>query len=375
MAVIPYSAQTVDKNDIKAVAKILSSPWLTTGPVVEQFEKAIAKFVGAKYAVAVSSGTGALHLACLSLDLKPNDEVITTPYSFAATSNCILYAGAIPVFVDINQESLCIDTDRIKKAITPKTRAIIAVDFAGLPADWTKLRKLARKYGLKLIADAAHSFGAKYKGKPIGTQADITCFSFHPVKTITAGEGGMIVTNNKSYYRKAKMLRTHGIVKKNDSQPWFYEMKKLGFNYRLTDIQCALGLSQLKRARAYVRKRALLAKRYDRAFKDSQQITLPPSIEDRKSSWHLYPTRINFKKIGKTKIQFFQLMEKHGVNLQVHYIPIHLHPYYQKRFGYKQNDFPVSVRAYSQEVSLPLYPGLTLSQQDKVIGLVRKFCR
>lgn len=371
MADIPYSTQTINGAEIAAVAQVLRSDWLTTGPWVEKFEAAVAGYVGAKYAVAVSSGTAALHVACMAAGIKPGDEVIAPTYSFAATANCVVYCGGKPVLVDIDEESLCIDIKQIEQKVTGKTRAIMGVDFGGRPADWQALRQLAKKYNLLLIDDAAHSFGAEYQGKKIGTQADITCFSFHPVKTITTGEGGMVVTNNNKFYQRLASLRTHGIVKLPEIKPWYYEMRSLGFNYRLTDLQCALGLAQLKRAEKFLRKRRQLARRYNRLLAGVPSLILP--ADSQHSAWHLYPLRIDFRVVGKTREQLFKFMNRQGINLQVHYIPIHLQPYYRQKFGYKQGDFPVAERVYEQEVSLPLYPTLTYKQQGKVVKLIRQF--
>lgn len=373
---IPYSRQSITAADIKAVSQVLQSDWLTTGPRVDKFEWAVIKFVRVKYGVAVTNGTAALHLACLAVGLGPADEVIVPTYSFAASANCVLFCGARPVLVDIDEPTLNIDIKQVEKKINKRTRAIMGVDFGGRPADWKGLRKLARKYNLKLIDDAAHSFGTEYQGERIGTQADLTCFSFHPVKTITTGEGGMVVTNNKKVYERLLMLRNHGIIKAQMSKskfqmPWYYEMRELGFNYRLTDLQCALGLAQLKRAEKFLARRRRLAGRYNQKLANLPNLILPK--DDKKSAWHLYPLRIDFRALGKSKEQLFKLMQRHGISLQVHYIPIHLQPYYRQKFGYKPGDFPVAEKVYQQEVSLPLYPTLTYKQQGRVINLLKKF--
>lgn len=367
---IPYSRQTITTVDIKTVTNVLSSGWLTTGPLVSRFEQKVAKLVGAKYAVAVANGTAALHIACLALGIKPKDEVITVPYTFAATSNCVLYCSGTPIFVDIDPPTLCIDITKIENKINKRTVGIIAVDFAGHAAPWQELKKIAKKHNLWLMDDAAHSFGGSYKGKPIGTQADLTCFSFHPVKTITTGEGGMVVTNNHQLYQRLIRLRDHGI-KRFKNRRWYYEMRELGFNYRLTEIQSALGLAQLKHLDKFLKTRRKLAERYLRKLSNLPYLTLP--IDNQESAWHLFALRIDFRKIKKTKLQLFKVMKKNGINLQVHYIPTHLHPYYRQRFGYKRGDFPISEMVYDQEVSLPLYPTLTLAEQDAVIRLLKEF--
>lgn len=368
---IPYSRQTVTATDIKVVTRVLRSDWLTTGPMVDQFERLIASYVGTKYAVAVSNGTAALHLACLAAGIGKGDEVIVPTYSFVASANCVMFCGGRPILADIDEKTLNIDIKQVEKKINKKTAAIIGVDFGGKPADWEGLRKLARKYNLMLIDDAAHSFGAECRGKKIGTQADLTCFSFHPVKTITTGEGGMVVTNNKKLAELARMLRTHGIYKNDNFDPWYYEMRHLGYNYRLTDLQCALGLAQLKRVSKFLSRRRRLAKRYQQKLQGVPFLRLPLAGES--SAWHLYPLRIEFNKLKRTKSELFKLMNRHQIDLQVHYIPIHLHPYYRQHLGYRRGDFPVAEKVYEQEVSLPLYPSLTYKQQNLVIELIKQF--
>lgn len=373
---ISYSKQTISSADIKIVVKVLKSDWLTTGPWIEKFELVVAEFVNSRYAVAVANGTAALHIACLAARIGSGHEVIVPSYSFVASANCVLYCGGRPVLVDIDEQTLCIDINQIEQKINRHTRAIIGVDFGGRAADWQHLRQLAKKYKLTLIDDAAHSFGAEYQGKKIGTQADITCFSFHPVKTITTGEGGMVVTNNKKIYERLLMLRNHGIIKAQMSKskfqmPWYYEMRELGFNYRLTDLQCALGLAQLKRVSKFLSRRRRLAKRYQQKLQGVPFLKLPLAGEN--SAWHLYPLRIEFNKLKRTKFELFRLMKRHQIDLQVHYIPIHLQPYYQKNLSYRQGDFPVAEKVYQQEISLPLYPTLTYKQQDKVVKLIRRF--
>lgn len=374
---IPYSTQTIRKQDIDSVIKVLRSSWLTTGPWVQRFEQKVAAFVGARYAVAVANGTAALHTACFGIGISPGDEVITTPYSFVGTANCVLYCGGKVVLADIEEVGFGIDPDQVEAKITKKTKAIIAVDFAGLPCDWARLKKIATHHKLSLVADAAHSLGARYRGKAVGTLADVTCFSFHPVKTITTGEGGMVVSNSKAIYERMKRFRTHGMVKGvRKNEPWYYEMRDLGFNYRLTDMQSALGLSQLDRVKSFVNSRKRLVQRYTKAFGSLAYLHLPPGdTEEKQSSWHLYALRIDFDSLRKSKQQLFAQAKRAGIALQVHYIPIHLHPYYRETFGFKSGDFPLSEKAYNQEVSLPLYPTLTQTQQNKVIRLIQAFVR
>ncbi len=369
-SLVPYSRQTITKTDMREVNKVLNSGWLTTGPLVREFEKKVAQLVKAKYAVAVANGTAALHVSCLALSIKPGDEVITVPYTFAASSNCVLYCGGVPVFVDINPETLLIDIKQLEQKVTQKTVGIIGVDFAGRAAPWQELRRIAKKHRLWLVDDAAHSLGAKYNHKPVGTQADVTCFSFHPVKTITTGEGGMVITNKKKLYERLLRLRDHGLKRFKDRR-WYYEMRELGYNYRLTDIQSALGLAQLKHIDQFLANRRRLAARYLNRLSGLPYLTLP--LDSDESAWHLFPLRIDFNRLKKTKEQLFVWMNKQGITLQVHYIPIHLHPYYRRQFGYKRGDFPIAEIVYEQEVSLPLYPGLTIREQDRVIKWVRDF--
>lgn len=377
---ISYSKQTIDKDDIKAIITVVNSPYLTQGPKVKEFEDKLSRKTKSKFAVAVNSGTAALHLACLAIGLKKDDQVITSPLSFVATSNCILYCNAIPVFADIDKFGL-LSPKQVLKKINNKTKAIITVDFAGNPSHINELRLICKKHNLILIEDATHSLGAYYHDKPIGSLADLTCFSFHPVKSITTGEGGAITTNNSSLYTKLKTLRTHGISKNNDEfvnkpdGPWYYEMHYLGYNYRLSDIQAALGLSQLKKLDKFIKIRTKIVKIYNKNFSkfESKNLVILPKIDKTSlSSWHLYPLRINFNKINYNKQQIFELFQKYNINLQVHYIPIHLHPYYQNKFDYKKGDFNQAERFYEMEISIPLYPSLKSNQIQLVVDLVNK---
>ncbi len=366
--IIPYGHQWIDKNDIKEVVKVLMSDWLTQGPKVEEFEKAVAKYCGVKYGVAVSSGTAALYLAYVAAGIKKGDEVITSPLTFAATSNMLAFCSAKPVFVDIGEHTLNIDPEEIEKKITSKTKAIVPIDFAGNPCDYDAIVKIAKKHNLLIIEDAAHSLGAEYKGqKPYGL-SDMAILSFHPVKHITTGEGGMVLTNNKNFYEKLKTIRNHGIIKKPEKGQWYYEIESPSFNFRITDIQCALGISQLKKISKFLKKRRQIAKIYNKAFKDIKEIILPPEKGCVKSAWHIYPVQVPAK--NRTKI--FNSLQDSGIGVQVHYMPLHLHPFYQKKFGYKKGDFPKSEKYYEGAITLPIFSKMTNKEIKSVIGAVKK---
>jgi len=337
---LPYAHQWIDDEDINSVVEVLKSDWITQGPKIKEFEEAIAKFTGAKYAAALSSGTAALHAACFVAGITPGDKVITTPITFAASSNCILYLGGKPVFADIKEDTYNIDPEEIEKKVTNKTKAIIPVDFAGQPADLNEIYEIAKERNLIVIEDASHALGAEYKGKKIGSISDMTIFSFHPVKPITTGEGGMVVTNNKGFYEKLLMFRTHGITKnkvkliKNEG-PWYYEMQELGYNYRITDFQCVLGISQLKKLDKFIGQRREIVKRYNEAFKNIEEIIVPYEKPEVKSTWHLYVIRLELDKLRTTRKEIFEALRAENIGVHVHYIPVYYHPYYQK-LGYKK---------------------------------------
>ena len=372
---VGYGKQTIEQDDIDAVVNSLRSDFLTTGPEIEEFEKEFCNFVGSKYAVAVSNGTSALHLACLAGGLKDGEELITTPMTFAASANCALYCNAKPVFVYITEQGL-IDCDKIEKTITSKTKIIIPVHYAGLPCEMEKIREIAEKYDLIVIEDACHALGAKYKESNIGKckYSDMTIFSFHPVKHITTGEGGMITTNSKELYEKLKILRNHGMVRdsnnfidKNNSDPWFHEMQFLGYNYRITDFQCALGRAQLKRIREFVKKRREIAEKYNLAFKDNCNIEIIKEEWWQSSSYHLYVIKLKNKEIRR---KLFDFLKENNIFCQVHYIPVYLHPHYQK-LDYQKGLCPVAENFYEGIISLPIYPLLT--EQEEVIKKIKEF--
>jgi len=363
---IPYAHQSIDRNDIQEVIKVLKSDWLTQGPKIEEFEKAVAKYCGAKYAVAVSSGTSALHCAYIAAGLKPGDEAVTTPLTFAATSNMLVQCGVKPIFADVRRDTLNINPEEIEKKINNKTKAIVTVDFAGLPCDYNKILRIAKKHSLFLIEDACHALGARYNGKKVGSFADMTILSFHPAKNITTGEGGMVLTNDSDLYNKLKVARNHGIVKKPDNGKWYYEIENPYFNYRITDIQCALGLSQLKKISSFINKRRQLAAMYNKALGSNSNIVTPIGGVNAESAWHIYPIQVP----EGSRREVFEYLQKKGIGVQVHYMPLNLQPFYKKKFGYKKGDFPNAEKYYQGAITLPLFPGLTREEFKYVVTCV-----
>jgi UDP-4-amino-4,6-dideoxy-N-acetyl-beta-L-altrosamine transaminase len=376
--ILPYGHQWIDQDDIKAVSEVLQSDWITQGSKIEEFEKNFATYVGARYAVAVNSGTAALHTACFAVKINKDDEVITTPITFVASANCIIYQGGIPVFADIKEDTLNIDSEEIKKKINQKTKALIPVDFTGLPADLEEIHKITKENNIITIEDASHALGATYQGKKIGSLSDMTIFSFHPVKHITTGEGGMITTNNKEYYERLKLFRTHGITKDKDKLlnydgPWYYEMQELGYNYRLTDFQCSLGISQLKKIDKIIQRRRKIVKKYNYEFKDMPEIKIPeinPATSN--PAWHIYIIQLNLEKLKVERKEIFEALRAENIGVNVHYIPVHLQPYYQKRFGYRRGDFPKAENYYSRAITLPIFPMMSDKDIDDVIKAVKK---
>lgn len=382
---LPYGCQWIDDEDIKEVVKVFEGDWITQGPRIKQFEKAIADFVGAKYAVAVSSGTAALHSACFAAGIEKGDEVITTPITFAASSNCILYLEGRPVFADIKEDTYNIDSQEIKKKITNKTKAIIPVDFAGHPADLDRICSIAKNYNLTVIEDASHALGAEYKDKKVGSVSDLTVFSFHPVKHITTGEGGIVVTDNEGFYEKLLLFRTHGIIKNRlklakDEGPWYYEMQELGYNYRITDFQCALGISQLKKIDRFIKRRREIAQRYNEAFRSVKEIIIPYEKPGVKSAWHIYVIRLELDKLKTTRKEIFEALRAENIGVHVHYIPVYYHPYYQK-LGYQKGLCPKSEEYYERCITIPLFAkmldeeiGEVITGVEKVISYYKKEC-
>jgi perosamine synthetase len=373
---IPYSTQNITETDIKAVAKVLRSGWLTQGPALEKFEKAVAKKVGAKFAIAFNSGTAALHSAYFAAGIKENDEVIVPALTFAATANAVLYLGAKPIFADSDIETGNISTADAEKKITKKTKVIVAVDYGGRPADLRTLRSLAKKHKLVFIEDGAQSLGAEYRGKPVGTQADMTMFSFHPVKSITTGEGGIIVTDNEKYAHALRLFRSHGISKdaktfsRKNHGAWYQEMQALGFNYRMPEMSAVLGESQLKRLDSFIKKRRTAARRYDKLLGAISGIILPSKEREyEKSAWHLYPIRL-FTGITQ-RDEVFAKLRKADIGVQVHHLPVYLHVFYEK-LGYKKGLCPNAEAFVASEISIPLFPRISLAQQKFIAETLRK---
>lgn len=375
---IPYGKQTIDKNDISAVLKVLEeNEMLSTGKYVPEFENNVCSYVGAKYGVAVNSGTAALHLATFALDIKEGDEVIISSISFVASSNCVLYQRGKPVFCDVDPETLCIDVSKIESLITPQTKAIIFVDMCGQPSDFDAIKEIADRHNLLTIHDAAHSLGAVYKDKKVGSYADITCFSFHPVKNITTCEGGMIVTNNENFYKRCLAFRTHGITRdfkeRERQNSHYYEMQYLGFNYRIPDVLCALGNEQLKKLDSFVKRRNEIASKYNELLKPYSELVLPLK-NHYYSAYHIYVIRLQLDKIGQTRDEVFRKLKEAKIGVNVHYMPIHLHPYYQE-LGFKKGICPEAEKVYEQIITLPIFPLLKDEEVeivvDKLIGIIK----
>ena len=376
---IPYGRQSLDEDDIKAVLDVLRSDWLTTGPKVFEFEQAFADYVGAQETVAVCNGTAALHAAMYAIEIGPGDEVIVPAMTFASTANCVVFQGGTPVFSDVDPGTLLIDPTSVEAQITQRTKAIIAVDFAGQPCDYDSLRALADRHGLTLVADACHSLGGSYKGFPVGSLAKLNTFSFHPVKHITTGEGGMIATDNPKLDKRMRVFRNHGITTDHRQREalgsWFYEMIDLGYNYRITDFQCALGLSQLNKLSSWVARRQEIARRYDTAFADVSEIEPLDVRKDLTHAYHLYVVRHKLEKLQVERAKIFAAIRAAGIGVNVHYIPVHLHPFYRNRFSTGPGMCPVAEATYERILSLPLYHGMTDDDVDTVIQSVSNVIR
>ncbi|MEW6005437.1 MAG: UDP-4-amino-4,6-dideoxy-N-acetyl-beta-L-altrosamine transaminase [Stygiobacter sp.] len=380
-----YGKQTIEQSDIDAVVNVLPSPFITQGPKSVEFENELKKFFGAKYASVVANGTASLHLIALALQWKKGDIIITSPITFLSSANCAIFVGATVDFVDINPKTYTIDTtkleDKLKyySSINKKVKAVVAVDFAGHPSDWKTLASLKNKYGFQLVNDFCHALGAEYFDdiQYAVKYADAVNFSFHPVKHITTGEGGAVLTNNELIDKRVKLLRTHGMTKdeneleKNDG-PWYYEMHEVGFNYRITDFQCALGINQLKRLKKFIASRRKVAEYYDSFFKNDDRVVTPFVSKNVKHAYHLYPLQIKFDKLKIDKKEFYFRLKENGVVFQVHYIPVHLQPFYRKKFGFKAGDFPVAEKFYEREISIPIYPTLTKKDLKFITNAIKK---
>lgn len=374
---IYYGHQYIDDKDIQAVVDVLKSDYLTCGPKIEELEKKLCEVTGAKYAVACSNGTTALHLACMAADVGEGDEVITTPITFAASANCALYCGAKPVFADINPGTYNINPECVKKVTTAKTKAVVAVDYTGQSVQLDELLEHCHKNNMVLIEDGAHVIGTKYKGRANGSIADMTTFSFHPVKTVTSGEGGAVLTNSKEFYEKLILLRTHGItrnpelMKKASEGPWYYEMLELGNNYRITDIQAALLISQLDKLPMFSKRRKEIVQKYDEAFSKLPQLFVQEEIPESDTTRHLYILRIVPERLSIDRAKFFEALGAEGVVCNVHYIPVYYFPYYQS-LGYAKGICPNAEKLYDEMMSLPLYYAMSDEDVDSVIEAVTK---
>lgn len=373
---LPYGSQAIDDEDIASVVEVLRSEWLTTGPKVEEFERAFAVATGSREAVAVSNGTAALHAAMHALDIKPGDEVIATTMTFAASVNAIVYQGGTPVFTDVDPETLLICPRQVEAKITARTKAIVAVDYAGQPADYDALQTIADRHNLSIIADACHAIGGSYKSRAVGSLADLSTFSFHPVKHITTGEGGMITTDDAELAGRMRTFRNHGITtdhrQRAEQGGFFYEQIELGYNYRLTDFQCALGLSQLRKLPGFVLRRQELAARYDAAFADLPAVRALRVRPDVSHAYHLYVVMFDLERLTADRATIFAALRAEGVGANVHYIPVHLHPFYRARFGTRPGMLPVAEAAYERIITLPMFPTMTDGDADDVIAAVAK---
>ncbi|MDT3427986.1 UDP-4-amino-4,6-dideoxy-N-acetyl-beta-L-altrosamine transaminase [Paenibacillus forsythiae] len=376
---LPYGQQWLDEQDIEAVTKVLRGDFITQGPAIIAFETKIANYVNAKYAVAFANGTAALHGACFAAGIGEGDEVITTPITFLASSNCVLYQGGTPVFADIDMDTYNVDPEQIESKITCRTKAIIAVDFTGQPVEIDRISMLARDRDLILIEDAAHSLGASYAGRKIGAWADMTMFSFHPVKHVTTGEGGVIVTDNEVFYRRLLLFRNHGMTKnpeeltRNDG-PWYYEMQELGFNYRMTDMQAALGVTQMDKLDFFVTRRREIAARYNEAFSKLEGLVIPGQQSRAESSWHLYILRWIPEHFSAGRDVIFNELRSLNIGVHVHYIPVYLQPYYQ-RMGYRDGICPNAEQYYRTAITVPLFPKMTDQNVNEVVDAIETVYR
>lgn len=367
---LSYGHQSIDEEDIQIVIETLRSPFLTQGPKIKEFEQAIADYVGTKYAVAFCNGTAALHAACYAAGIREGDEVITSPITFAASANCVRYMGGTVVFADIDANTYNINPAEVRKKITPNTKAIIPVDFTGQPADMGTIMEIARENNLIVIEDGAHSLGAEYIGKKVGTLADMTMFSFHPVKPITTAEGGIIVTNNEEYYRKLQLFRSHGIEQTEysiEQGGWYYEMTGLGYNYRMTDLQAALGLSQMTKIDKFIQQRREIAAFYTEAFQDIEGVIVPEQLEETNSGWHLYMIQLE----RASRKQIFEQMRSLNIGVHVHYIPVYWHPYYQQ-LGYERGLCPNAENWYERALTLPIHPNMTTEDLSIIVSNLKE---
>jgi perosamine synthetase len=371
-ATLPYGRHRVEQADVDAVVRALRSDWLTTGPAIDEFEAAFAKTVGTPHAVALSSGTAALHAAAFAAGIGAGDHAVTTPLTFAASANCVLYLGGTVAFADVRPDTLNLDPARVQACLTPRTKAVITVDYTGEPSDLDELEALCSRRGLTLIEDASHSLGATYRGRPVGSVARLTTFSLHPVKHITTGEGGIVTTDDTKLAARVRMFRNHGIAREHHHrEDWRYEMTELGFNYRLSDFQAALGLSQLERLGDLIARRRQIAERYTRAFAALPEIEVPVTLPDREAAWHLYVVRLRLEGLRVGRAEVFRALRAENIGVNVHYIPVPWHPYYE-RLGFRRGGWPVAENAYERMLSLPIFPAMTDADVDDVVSAVDK---
>ncbi|MEP7286099.1 MAG: UDP-4-amino-4,6-dideoxy-N-acetyl-beta-L-altrosamine transaminase [Chloroflexota bacterium] len=373
---LPYGRQWIDDEDIAAVVAVLKSDWLTTGPKVGEFEQAFAEFAHAREAVAVSNGTAALHAAMYALNIQPGDEVIVTAMTFAASANCVVYQGGTPIFCDVDPNTLLIDPALVEAKITDRTKAIVAVDYGGQPCDYDALRAIADRHGLAIVDDACHAFGGTYKGRSVGTLADLNTFSLHPVKHMTTGEGGVIATDNEEYAKRMRIFRNHGITSDHRSREatgsWAYEMVDLGYNYRLTDFQSVLGISQLRKLPGWVARRQEIAHEYDKAFANMpgvKPLTVRPEVTH---GYHLYVVQVGLDQPTINRGEVFKALRAEGIGVNVHYMPVHLHPFYRQHFGTGPGLCPVAEEAYEHIISLPIFPRMTQDDIEDVVAAMHK---
>ena len=374
-ALLPYGRHSVEEADVAAVVASLRSGWLTTGPPIALFEEAVANRVGAARAVALSSGTAALHSAMFAVGIGPGDEVIAPPLTFAASTNAVLYLGGVPVFADVRADTLNLDPAEVERRLTPRTKAVVVVDYAGQPGDLDALRDLTSRRGVALVEDAAHALGARYRGRPLGALADLTTWSFHPVKHVTTGEGGMVTTDDPRLAERCRRFRNHGIAtdaaQREAAGDWFYEMVDLGFNYRLTDLQAALGLAQLARLDVFLARREAIAARYHAAFDELPGLALPAVAPDVRHAYHLFPVLLGLERLAADRRTVFKALRAEGIGVNVHYIPVYWHPYY-RALGYEKGLCPRAEAAYERLLSLPMFPAMHDRDVDDVIAAVRK---
>jgi perosamine synthetase len=375
---IPYGHQFIDDNDIKSVVDVLRSDWLTQGPTVELFERALAHFFGARYAVTLSSGTAALHASYFAAGLQASDEIMTSPITYISTANAARFLGCRIKFIDIEPETANIDASLIDEQVAVNTRAIVPVDFAGQPADLREIKSISREHNLIVIEDACHAIGAEYQGAKVGNVSDLTIFSFHPVKNMTTGEGGAVLTNNRDFYERLLIFRNNGVTRSEEINetygPWYYEVGHLGLNYRLTDLQCALGLSQLRKLDSFIRRRREIVSHYDQAFRGVDEVEPLVEKRDRLAAWHIYVIKLNQKRTANARKEVFLKLRRAGIGVQVHYIPVYWQPYYQK-LGYAKGLCTVAEAYYESAITLPVFPSMTDEQVEKVVEEVQRALR